>query len=550
MNSQLPFVWKLDTGGNFQWVQSLAVGSLASGSDIERDGAGNLYITGTLNSLNPPRPADFDPGSSDFMMTSVGFSDAYVCKLDSGGHFVWARQMGGNDTSNADAGQGLAVDRDGNVYTVGDFAGTADFDPGPGTFTLTSAGVGQGGRDAFVSKLFQSIVVTVNPPSDSDGVIDVIENAAPNGGDGNGDGIPDSQQNEVTSIPNSVDQQYVTLAAPAGTSLAQVAAISSPSPADSPAGVEFPFGYLTFAVENVTAGSATTVTLYLPDDTLVNTYYKYGPTPDNPAPHWYEFLFDGSTGAEIFAGPDADVDPEIVILHFVDGQRGDDDLSANGQVHDPGSPAFRPNSPPVASAGGPYVITEGDAMSLSATGSYDPDLLDNLTYSWDVNGDGVFGDASGVSPTLTWAQLQALGITQGPQEISNVRVEDGHSHVVDSPQATLTINRLPPASLSGLVFSDFNDDGQVDFGERGIVGVTISLDGTDDFGNAVHLSQATDTDGAYVFLNLRPGSYTLSETQPAGYTQGINSVGTGSGSVSLDQFDLHLAAGLDALNYN
>ncbi|WP_442160232.1 hypothetical protein, partial [Rhizobium leguminosarum] len=34
-NSGLPFVWKLDAGGNFQWVQSLAVGSLGSGADIE-----------------------------------------------------------------------------------------------------------------------------------------------------------------------------------------------------------------------------------------------------------------------------------------------------------------------------------------------------------------------------------------------------------------------------------------------------------------------------------------------------------------------------------
>jgi hypothetical protein len=107
------------------------------------------------------------------------------------------------------------------------------------------------------------------------------------------------------------------------------------------------------------------------------------------------------------------------------------------------------------------------------------------------------------------------------------------------------------ASLSGVVFSDFNNDGQVDFGEQGIAGVTINLDGTDDLGNTVHLSQTTDANGAYVFLNLRPGSYTITEPQePAGYTQGINSVGTGGGSVSDDQFTVGLAAGLDAMNYN
>jgi hypothetical protein len=62
------------------------------------------------------------------------------------GEFVWAKQMGG---TNWDKGYGIAVDAAGNVYTTGFFQGTADFDPGPGTFYLTSAG----NADIFVSKL-------------------------------------------------------------------------------------------------------------------------------------------------------------------------------------------------------------------------------------------------------------------------------------------------------------------------------------------------------------------------------------------------------------
>ncbi len=110
---------------------------------------------------------------------------------------------------------------------------------------------------------------------------------------------------------------------------------------------------------------------------------------------------------------------------------------------------------------------------------------------------------------------------------------------------------IQPSSLSGTVFSDFNDDGQVDFGEQGIAGVTITLDGIDFLGDAVHLSQASDGDGAYVFLNLLPGSYTITGTQPAGYTQGINTVGTAGGTVAGDQFTITgLAGGIDGLNYN
>ena len=118
---------------------------------------------------------------------------------------------------------------------------------------------------------------------------------------------------------------------------------------------------------------------------------------------------------------------------------------------------------------------------------------------------------------------------------------------------TFTVNGFPltPSSLSGTVFEDFNDDGQIDFGEKGISGVAITLTGKDDLGNAINLSQTTDADGAYVFLNLRPGSYRITEAQPAGHPQGIDTVGTAGGSLAAtDQIFVQLAQGIDGLNYN
>ena len=70
----------------------------------------------------------------------------FVSKLDSAGAFVWAKQLGGTDSDQANS---VAVDSSGNVYTTGSFSGTADFDPGAGTTNLTSAG----SSDVFVSKL-------------------------------------------------------------------------------------------------------------------------------------------------------------------------------------------------------------------------------------------------------------------------------------------------------------------------------------------------------------------------------------------------------------
>jgi len=88
---------------------------------------------------------DFDPSGGTFNLTSAGGSDAYVCRLDGSGGFNWARQLGG---PGADAAYDLAIAAFGVVHTVGDFAGTADFDPGPGVFNLTAVDAA-----AFVSKL-------------------------------------------------------------------------------------------------------------------------------------------------------------------------------------------------------------------------------------------------------------------------------------------------------------------------------------------------------------------------------------------------------------
>ena len=65
------------------------------------------------------------------------------------GDFAWAKRMGG---TSADEATSIAVDSIGNVYTMGYFYDTADFDPGAGVFNLTSAG----DADIFVSKIDSS----------------------------------------------------------------------------------------------------------------------------------------------------------------------------------------------------------------------------------------------------------------------------------------------------------------------------------------------------------------------------------------------------------
>lgn len=115
-----------------------------TGADRSRgmvvDNAGNIYTTGYYSGT-----VDFDPGAGVANLVSVGSSDIFISKLDANGNFVWAKSVGG---SGADSPMGIAVDASGNVYITGGFATTADFDPGPGTFNMTSAGQ----TDIYIAK--------------------------------------------------------------------------------------------------------------------------------------------------------------------------------------------------------------------------------------------------------------------------------------------------------------------------------------------------------------------------------------------------------------
>lgn len=168
---------------------------------------------------------------------------------------------------------------------------------------------------------------------DDDGVDDVIEDGAPNNGDGNSDGILDSEQSNVASLPSFRGETYVTLFSPDQTTLTNVITIENPSPQDSPQGFIFPEGFIGFGLEGISEGETISVMIILHSGMKADTYWKVGATPDNPTPHWYEFLFDGVTGAQI--------DGNVITLFFIDGQRGDGDLTVNGSIEDPGAPGFR-----------------------------------------------------------------------------------------------------------------------------------------------------------------------------------------------------------------
>jgi cyclophilin family peptidyl-prolyl cis-trans isomerase len=127
---------------------------------------------------------------------------------------------------------------------------------------------------------------------------------------------------------------------PFNTLLRDVVPQDSLSEGGRPDGVSFDFGFYQFRVSLLQGVANTAVSIAFPEGTVPDTYYKYGKTPGNSTPHWYEFMWDdeSKTGAVIQGN--------VVTLYFADGQRGDDDLTINGVIVDPGAPAFLAESSP------------------------------------------------------------------------------------------------------------------------------------------------------------------------------------------------------------
>ncbi|MBA3679651.1 MAG: T9SS type A sorting domain-containing protein [Bacteroidetes bacterium] len=137
------FVSKLDASGNFVWAKSLGGSGVQDFGYLAVDNNGAVFVTGRFFGT-----CDFDPGIGIYNLTPVGSGDIFICKLDQSGNFVWAKNIGG---SSADEAFSIAVDNAGGLYVTGHYmSANVDFDPGPGTFIMSSTG---GGLDIFIVKL-------------------------------------------------------------------------------------------------------------------------------------------------------------------------------------------------------------------------------------------------------------------------------------------------------------------------------------------------------------------------------------------------------------
>lgn len=130
------YLAKYTPSGTLIWAKSWGHNLYTEGNpELSLDSAGNIYISCTFRGT-----VDFDPGPGVYSVTGSPSTAGFcISKFDNTGIFIWAKAIsypGGNAACN-----GLASDPAGNIYFSGTiYNGIFDFDPGAGTFNLTSPG--------------------------------------------------------------------------------------------------------------------------------------------------------------------------------------------------------------------------------------------------------------------------------------------------------------------------------------------------------------------------------------------------------------------------
>jgi hypothetical protein len=171
----------------------------------------------------------------------------------------------------------------------------------------------------------------------------------------------------------------------------------------------------------------------------------------------------------------------------------------------------------IAAAGG-VTVTGNSSASLGLTGSV---TAINSALAAGVTFRPPTGFTSPPVVVLTMV-TNDLGNTGGPAQ-------------TDTDTVNINVRDFAPSTLGGGVFVDSNGNGVRDAGELGVGGLLMRLTGQESTGVPVNLTTLTLPNGRYSFTGLKPGTYTVEETQPAGLRDGVDLLGTGFISAGNDR---------------
>ena len=128
------FISKYNNSGVYQWAKSFGGTGSDEGSTITANSANEIIVVGIFSGTD----VDFDPGTGTANLSSSGSLDVFLAKYSSDGTYQWAKSFGG---TSADRASAVQLNSKNEILIGGSFSSTdADFDPGTGTVTLSSAG--------------------------------------------------------------------------------------------------------------------------------------------------------------------------------------------------------------------------------------------------------------------------------------------------------------------------------------------------------------------------------------------------------------------------
>ncbi|MEO7331166.1 MAG: hypothetical protein ABI193_21505, partial [Minicystis sp.] len=131
------YLAKVDALGVPVWAKRFGTGGNDGGGLLGVAPTGDIVIAGNLMSI-------IDFGGGPLAPSGPpGGSNVFVAKFTSDGTHLWSKRFG---MASGESARSMAVDLDGNVIIVGDFAGNLDF--GNGTPALIAQGT-----DIFIAKL-------------------------------------------------------------------------------------------------------------------------------------------------------------------------------------------------------------------------------------------------------------------------------------------------------------------------------------------------------------------------------------------------------------
>ncbi len=269
---------------------------------------------------------------------------------------------------------------------------------------------------------------------DNDGRPNSVEDPVPGAhgvaGDGNGDGLADSTQLNVASLPTIVPgAPFATLEVAAGLSLSSVSSI--PAAGGLPRHVKMPVGQFDFTVGGVTPGGTALVSIYVDSSYKVNGYYK---------------LDANNNWVNLAAAPVTVGSKTKITFSLTDGGMFDSDGLVNGSISDPGG--LVSIAPAITSNGG--AATAAVEMQEGATGVTTVQAGQGASYAISGGLDAALFQVDALTGALRFVSAPSHGAPRdaGGDNVYDVQVTASDAYGGDTQALAVRITAAaPPATV-------------------------------------------------------------------------------------------------------